>query len=117
MTDSCIDQTKIEALLKNETGRFHSLRPKSAALLQKAKTCMPNGVPCAWMDGLYAHEPLFVSHGKGARFWDVDGHEYLDMNQADLSMNCGFGPEKLVEAVGERVARGSQFLLPVEEKH
>ena len=76
---------------------------------------MPNGVPCAWMDGLYAHDTLFVSHGKGARFWDVDGHEYLDMNQADLSMNCGYGPDKLVDAVRERVARGSQFLLPVEE--
>ena len=52
---------------------------------------------------------------RAPRFRDVDGHEYLDMNQADLSMNCGYGPDKLVEAVSDRVARGSQFLLPVEE--
>ena len=115
MTELMIDQNKIAAVLKTETDRFNATRPKSAELLNQAKNHMPNGMPCAWMDGLYFHEPLFVSHGKGARFWDVDGHEYLDMNQADLSMNCGYGPSQLVTAMSERVASGSQFLLPVEE--
>ena len=115
MTESTIDKNTIETVLKSETSRFNDIRPSSAQLLTQAKKYMPNGVPCAWMDGLYFHEPLFVSHGKGARFWDVDGHEYLDMNQADLSMNCGYGPDQLVKAMHERLANGSQFLLPVEE--
>ena len=115
MTQSTIDQNKLETVLSAETSRFNAIRPRSAELLSKAKNHMPNGVPCAWMDGLYFHEPLFVSHGKDARFWDVDGHEYLDMNQADLSMNCGYGPDVLVKAIQERLASGSQFLLPVEE--
>ena len=115
MIKPVIDQNKIESLLTTESDRFKSMRPKSAKLLSQAKSYMPNGVPCAWMDGLYFHDTVFVSHGKGARFWDVDGHEYLDMNQADLSMNCGYGPDALVEAMRDRIARGSQFLLPVEE--
>ena len=32
----------------------------------------------------------------GARFTDVDGHEYRDFNIADLSMFCGYAPEPLV---------------------
>jgi len=31
------------------------------------------------MDELYDHPPLWVARGSGSRFWDVDGHEYLDM--------------------------------------
>lgn len=110
-----INPEKVQAIFAREQKRFHDARPKSAALLARAKLHMPNGVPCAWMDGLYFHEPVFASHGKGAYFWDVDGHQYLDMNQADLSMNCGYGPEPLVKAVEERVSNGAQFLLPVQD--
>jgi glutamate-1-semialdehyde 2,1-aminomutase len=67
-----------------------------------------------WMSGLYAHPPLFVQEGKGAYFTDIDGHRYLDMNHADMSMSCGFAPQPVVDAVSDQVARGSQFLLPTE---
>jgi glutamate-1-semialdehyde 2,1-aminomutase len=110
-----IHPAHVQSIYEREHTRFHQARPKSAALLARAKGHMPNGVPCAWMDGLYFHEPMFASHGRGAYFWDVDGHEYLDMNQADLSMNCGYGPQALVDAVQQRVATGAQFLLPVED--
>jgi glutamate-1-semialdehyde 2,1-aminomutase len=115
MAATGVSQEKVQALYQREQQRFSDDRPKSAALLIKSKQHMPNGVPCAWMDGLYFHQPIFAERGKGAYFWDVDGHKYLDMNQADLSMNCGYGPEALVSAVHERVANGSQFLLPVED--
>ena len=36
---------------------------------------MPRGVPMAWMDDLYDHPPVWVSHGERiASFTDVDGH-------------------------------------------
>ena len=67
------------------------------------------------MAGLYHHPPLFVVEGSGALFQDVDGHTYLDMNQADLSMNCGYGPVPVVAAGSEHLRQGSQFLLPSED--
>ena len=76
---------------------------------------MPNGVPMAWMVGSYHHQPLWVAEGKGAHFTDVDGHTYRDFNIADLSMFCGYAPEPLVRAVSDRIARGNQFMLPVED--
>jgi len=69
----------------------------------------------AWMAGLYRHPPLFVVEGSGARFRDVDGNTYLDMNLSDMSMNCGYGSPSVVVAGSERLRQGSQFLLPTED--
>ena len=88
---------------------------RSAALTARARPLMPDGVPMAWMAGLYDHRPVHVAHGEGCRFTDVDGNTYVDFNQADLSATCGFAPPAVVEAIAERAARGLQFLLPVEE--
>ena len=56
-----------------------------------------------------------AAEGQGAYLTDVDGHRYLDMNIADMSMFCGYAPEPVVRAVSDRVARGTQFMLPSEE--
>ena len=53
----------------------------------------------AWMDDLYEHPPVWVSHGEGSSFTDVDGHTYLDMYVADMSAFCGHAPGPVVEAV------------------
>jgi glutamate-1-semialdehyde 2,1-aminomutase len=76
---------------------------------------MPRGVPMAWMDDLYEHPPVWVSHGEGAYFTDVDGHTYLDMYIADLSAFCGHAPQQVVDAVARQMERGNQFLLPTED--
>ena len=84
------------------------------ALLERARTSMPRGVPMSWMDDLYEHPPVWVSHGKGAHFTDVDGHEYLDMYVADMSAFCGHAPAAVVEAVSAQMARGNQS-YPTED--
>jgi glutamate-1-semialdehyde 2,1-aminomutase len=110
-----IDKTRTRALLEAENARFAAERPRSMSLLQQARASMPRGVPMSWMDDLYEHPPVWVSHGRGARFTDVDGHEYLDMYVADMSAFCGHAPAAVVEAVSAQMARGNQFLLPTED--
>jgi len=95
--------------------RFAAERPQSTARLERAVATFPRGVPMSWMDDLYEHAPIWVSHGSGAYFWDVDGHEYLDMFVADMSAFCGHAPEPVVTAVSRRMAAGNQFLLPSDE--
>lgn len=109
-----LDRQKIDSLHEAELARFIAERPRSAERLERARRSMPSGVPMPWMSGLYAHPPLYVREGKGAYFTDIDGHRYLDMNHADMSMSCGFAPQPVVDAVSDQVARGSQFLLPTE---
>ncbi|MGH2594564.1 MAG: transaminase [Actinomycetota bacterium] len=110
-----LDPERIQQIKDREDAAFVAARPRSAELWVNAKASMPNGVPMSWLRTSYDHPPLFVAEGKGARFRDVDGHEYADFNIADMSMFAGYGPEPVVEAIARRAAQGTQFLLPGED--
>ena len=69
----------------------------------------------AWMRGLYRTPPIFINHGLGASFSDVDGNSYLDFNVCDLSMTMGFGPQPIVDAVSKQIREGAHFLLPTSD--
>jgi glutamate-1-semialdehyde 2,1-aminomutase len=112
---SGIEPEAIWTFRAGEQIEFDSRTRRSAELAERARRSMPDGVPMAWMTGLYGHRPIFVAHGEGCHFTDVDGTTYVDFNQADLSATSGFAPPAVLEAVAERAARGLQFLLPVEE--
>ncbi len=110
-----VDHRLVRELKNREDARFREARPKCAELLQRGQRVMPNGVPMAWHVGSYHHPPLWAVEGRGARFTDADGYQYSDFNIADMSMFCGYAPEPLVRAMSDRMARGHQFLLPIED--
>lgn len=110
-----VDHRLVRELKNREDAKFREARPKSAALLQRGLKVMANGVPMAWHVGSYHHLPLWAVEGHGARFTDADGFQYSDFNIADMSMFCGYAPEPLLRAVSHCMARGHQFLLPVED--
>ena len=110
-----IDPSRLATLEERENERFVTERPRSAALLERARRTMPRGVPMSWMDDLYDHPPVFAGSGRGAHMTDVDGHTYLDMYVADMSTFCGHAPDPVVRAVTERMALGNQFLMPGED--
>jgi glutamate-1-semialdehyde 2,1-aminomutase len=94
-----IDRNHLDAVEARENARFVAERPKSMALLERARRTMPRGVPMSWMDDLFEHPAVFVARGQGASITDVDGHTYLDMFVADHSAFCGHAPAPVVEAV------------------
>ena len=46
------------------------------------------------------------SHGRGARFWDVDGHEYIDYTGGAGALILGHSHPAVVHAVQEQSAKG-----------
>jgi glutamate-1-semialdehyde 2,1-aminomutase len=112
---SQIPGERIRVLRERELERFAELRPRGMRMVDEARAVMPNGVPMTWMLSLYEHPPVVVDRGSGASFTDVDGNAYLDFNLADTSMFGGHGAEPVARAVADRVAAGSQFLLPTED--
>jgi glutamate-1-semialdehyde 2,1-aminomutase len=110
-----IDRERLRRIKEREDAAFVAARPRSIELWEQAKRSMPNGVPMSWLRTSYDHPPLFVAEGRGARFRDVDGHEYSDFNIADMSMFGGYAAAPVVEAVARRAAQGTQFLLPNED--
>lgn len=113
--DKGIDRVKLARVQAREDEAFAARTARSREHLNRAAEHMVGGVPMSWMAGLYKHPPMVIERGEGARFWDIDGNEYLDMNQSDLSASCGFAPEPVVRAATERLAKGWQFLLPTED--
>jgi glutamate-1-semialdehyde 2,1-aminomutase len=99
---------------QREDAAFRARVPGSLALGSKARESMPSGVPMAWMAGLFRTPPLWVSHGRGATFTDVDGHRYLDFNICDMSAVLGYAHPRLTQVIGEQAARGVQMFLPAE---
>lgn len=98
-----------------EVEEFARRTPKSRSLFVRSRKVMPNGAPCSWMSALYPGTDIFAVLGEGCHIEDADGNRYLDMTQCDLSMVCGYGAPSIAQAVAERFANGSHFLLPIED--
>ena len=62
--------------------------------------------------------PVYFTHGRGARLWDVDGNEYIDYQLGQGALLYGHAPAGLAAAVGEQAKRGThwaaQSLLEIE---
>ncbi len=110
-----LDDARLRQIHADESVRFAALRPTSARLAARSKQVMPDGVPMAWMAGLFRHPTLFVTGGMGGVFEDADGNRLTDFNLADLSNTVGYGDNPVARAVARQAARGAQFLLPTED--
>ena len=53
--------------------------------------------------------PVFVDRAKGARFWDVDGNEYLDYLMGYGPIVLGYDDPAICEAVRQQMAIGTIF--------
>ncbi|MQA03022.1 MAG: glutamate-1-semialdehyde 2,1-aminomutase [Streptosporangiales bacterium] len=53
-----------------------------------------------------------ISHGAGARVWDVDGNEYIEYGSGLRSVSLGHAHPRVVAAVQEQLHRGANFVRP-----
>jgi glutamate-1-semialdehyde 2,1-aminomutase len=110
-----INRTHLEKLLREEELLFHQSHPESFRLYQRARQSMQGGVPMLWMIRWAGTFPIFVKEGKGARFIDVDGNEYIDFCLGDTGAMSGHSPDKTIEGVINQVKKGITFMLPTED--
>ena len=113
--DSGVDRGRVSALYERERASYIAARPRTLGLWRRGEASMPNGVPMSWLRNSFDPVPMWVDEGSGSHFRDVDGHDYLDTNIADMSMFTGYAPEPVVRAVSQRMALGSQFMAPTED--
>lgn len=99
-TDLANDPGEIERAFRERT-------QKSAELARRAGNVLPSGIVHDARRFLpYA---LYATHAKGARKWDVDGHEYLDFFGGHGALVLGHSHPKVVEAAQAQMAKGSHF--------
>jgi glutamate-1-semialdehyde 2,1-aminomutase len=77
--------------------------PGSAAIGPRAERVMPAGETRA--AGYHRPYPLTLERGNGARVWDIDGNEFIDLTNNFTSLVHGHAYPPIVEAA-ERAIRG-----------
>ena len=65
--------------MADETAAFATAHPRSAALHERAKGSLLEGVPMPWMVKWAGPFPPYVESASGAHFQCVDGHDYVDL--------------------------------------
>ncbi|UXY52944.1 aspartate aminotransferase family protein [Pseudomonas tohonis] len=115
MTASGIAESAVETFAAVERARFIAQNPKSLALAERARHSLFGGVPMHWMSDWSTPCPLFVERAQGARFHDVDGHEYVDFCLGDTGSMFGHSPAPIARAIAEQGARGLTTMLPGED--
>jgi glutamate-1-semialdehyde 2,1-aminomutase len=115
IVSNAVNGERLSALSEREAAAFRARIGRSLHRLEQARQVMPDGVPMAWMVGLYGHPPIFVGGGHGSNFEDIDGNLYIDFNLADLSNTIGYGANPVSERLAAQAARGIQHLLPTED--
>lgn len=58
--------------------------------------------------------PRYMSHGAGARLYDVDGREYIDWMMAFGALPLGHAHPAVVETIAREAARGTHFATALE---
>ncbi len=78
---------------------------KSRALFERAQGSVAGGVNSG-IRKMEVPVPLYFSHGKGSRLFDVDGNEYIDFQIGQGAILYGHAPEGMASAISEQAQLG-----------
>ncbi|MBN3925213.1 non-ribosomal peptide synthetase [Nostoc sp. NMS4] len=97
-------QKHLDALI----ARFVKLTPESKRLTQAYRSYHANsraitGFLPSIKEMLY---PIHGQRGEGARLWDVDGQEYVDISMGFGALLFGHSPSFVIEAIQEQIKQG-----------
>jgi glutamate-1-semialdehyde 2,1-aminomutase len=81
-------------------GRALELIPGGTQLISRRPTRFAHGV-----------SPVYAARAKGARFWDVDGNEYIDWVSGIGAIILGYCDPIVDDAVRDQVARGTVYSI------
>jgi len=98
-----------------ERATFAREHPRSAALFERARGSLLEGIPMPWMTKWASPFPLFVESASGASFRCVDGHDYVDFCLGDTGAMAGHGPAPTIAAVERQMRLGITHMLPTED--
>jgi glutamate-1-semialdehyde 2,1-aminomutase len=110
-TDAFTERAR--AIVRDEREALLARTPASHALYDRAVRSMPLGVASSFQAG--DPYPVYLSHGRGANVWDVDGTEYVDYHNGFGTMAVGHAHPKVVEAIDRAARRGTHFAVTTEE--
>ena len=90
---------------------------KSKRLFEEAKKYIPGGVnsPVRAFKSV-GGDPLFITNGKGSKFYDADGNEYIDYIGSWGPHLFGHNPPFIKEVLLDAIEKGTSFGAPTESE-
>ena len=110
-----INWDRARALGEAECAAYVARNPRSAELAAQASSHMLFGVPMHWMRDWSTPFALTVAEASGARFRDMDGHEYADFCLGDTGAMFGHAPAPVAAAIARQATRGYTAMLSSED--
>src|SRR5258705_1509070 len=103
----------VDQLIADEEKVFLRRQPRSTELIALAGEHLVGGATSNWQ--IAQPQAVWMSHGTGSKVYDVDGNEYVDMHGGYGASIAGHAHPAIVEAVSDRVRRGTHFAQPTED--
>lgn len=103
----------IDELIAEQEQIFLRRQPRSTELIAQAGHHLAGGATSNWQ--IAEPQAVWMSHGSGSKVYDVDGTEYVDMHGGYGVSIAGHAHPAIVDAVTERVRRGTHFAQPTED--
>ncbi|MFM8793725.1 MAG: glutamate-1-semialdehyde 2,1-aminomutase [Acidimicrobiales bacterium] len=87
--------------------------PSNDSFFERSSRAIPGGVNSSIRAfRSVGGRPYTVSRGQGARVWDVEGREYVDLVQSYGAIILGHAHPKVVDAVSRAAADGTSYGAP-----
>jgi len=103
----------LEQVIAEQERVFAERQPRSRHLAATAATSLAGGVTSSWQ--ITAPQPVWLSHGRGSKIYDVDGNEYVDLHGGYGVGLAGHAHPAIVEAVTRQVRMGTHFAQPTPD--
>ncbi len=105
--------TVLDELIEAESAAFLARQPQGLEHVRRAAGALAGGATSNWQ--IAEPQPVWLSHGKGSKVYDVDGNEYADFHGGYGVSIAGHGHPAIVRAVEQRVRRGTHFAQPTPD--
>jgi glutamate-1-semialdehyde 2,1-aminomutase len=103
----------LEPIIADQERIFAERQPESRRMAALAARSLAGGVTSSWQ--ITAPQPVWLSHGRGSKIYDVDGNEYVDLHGGYGVGLAGHAHPAIVAAVTRQVSRGTHFAQPTED--
>jgi glutamate-1-semialdehyde 2,1-aminomutase len=103
----------LEQVIAEQERIFVERQPESRRIAARAGRSLAGGVTSSWQ--ITTPQPVWLSHGRGSKIYDVDGNEYVDLHGGYGVALAGHAHPAIVEAVQRQVGRGTHFAQPTED--
>jgi glutamate-1-semialdehyde 2,1-aminomutase len=103
-------ESKLTEVIAEQEEIFLRRQPESARLAGRAGESLVGGVTSSWQ--ITVPQAVWLSHGRGAKVYDVDGNEYVDLHGGYGAALAGHAHPAMVAAIRGQAGLGTHFAQP-----